>query len=169
MWYKSWYSNKDFLRRVSQDREIECLVKLYLDYGSTFKSNPFFNNYWFRKSINRYFINTNKSNIKFYRRYYYTNNIVGVDHSYLIRNHSGEYFPLRVWVLRYLGWFIISIGWFKPIKSKSPLNKGYSLKSYKNSAIMGFKRKNTNSLLRTKLLLYFFLKNMNSLSRDYVF
>ena len=59
-----------------------------------------------------------KLNSRFFRRYFYTNDTLSIEHSYLIRNKTPEFFPMRTWIMKYAGWVIFSVQWFKPLKIK---------------------------------------------------
>lgn len=118
-WYKHWYSDTSYYQNSKQDKIFIELMKIYLNYGLTYNNNIFFNEYFFTKSkrkIRTNFLNENSS--KFYRRYFYQNLTVGIEHSYLLRNRTGEYFPLRLWLLKYNTWIILCFNCFKPIKKK---------------------------------------------------
>jgi hypothetical protein len=118
-WYKHWYSDTNKQMNIKQDDAFEQLLTLYLDYGSTFKTNPFIHEYWYKKFSKK--IRTTDQefkNIKFFRRFFYTNDTLSIEHSYLIRYRTAEYFPMRHWVLKYGGWIVLQVHWFKPLKTK---------------------------------------------------
>ena len=118
-WYKHWYSDHKYNQSVKEDILITQFTKFYLNHGIIRDSNPFVHEYWYRKTYKkiRYHDQTYQ-NLKAFRRYFYTNERLGIEHSYFIRHKTGEYFPMRIWVMRYGGWLFISLHWFKPLKSK---------------------------------------------------
>lgn len=144
------------------------MVHLYLNYGLTFNSSPLFSSYWYRKSGKYNFIKNHSMNIKFYRRFYYTNTIVGVDHSYLIRHVTGEYFPIRLWLFRYLGWVVLSFSFFKPIKSKYISSRSQTYRANKSAGYITRLRP-TGSLNRSKVLVYMYLSSLNFFKKKYIF
>jgi len=122
-WYKHWYSDSSKSLELKQDDSLEKLITFYLQYGLTFQTNPLIHEYWYRKNMKTVRINLqDKNNSRFFRRFFYTNDTLGIEHSYLIRNKTPEYFPMRTWVFKYAGWVIFSVQWFKPLKFKSKSN-----------------------------------------------
>ena len=79
-----------------QDLIFQDLLKFYLNYGLTFSSNLFFNPYFFAKSLRKYNVDYFTKNLKFYRRFFFSNDTLGIEHSYFLRYKTGEYFPLRL-------------------------------------------------------------------------
>jgi len=145
-WYKYWYSDKYYSLFLKQDYTLEMLLKFYLKYGLTISDNLFLNNYYyFNKKIR-----TIKKQIQYYRYYYYTNITLSIEHNYKLRINTDEYFPMRVWLFRYLNWFIFSIKWFKPLKKKFKKNKISHVGSlYKNNL-------NNLSTFNKRLKIYYY-------------
>ena len=117
-WYRHWYTDKLYSSSINQDFSIKLLLKTFLKYGLYQLNNIFIHEYWYNKKFktkryNKFFI----QNTIFFRRFYFSNNIVGVEHSYLIRKVTPEYFPMKLWLFRYNNWVIISWHWFKPQKT----------------------------------------------------
>lgn len=137
-WYKHWFSDTMHTASLHQDKLLTKLVYLYLNYGLTTKSNPFVHEYWYKASFSKLRVGNVTDYTRCFRRFFYTNDTLGIEHSYLIRNRTPEYFPLKLWLFRYAGWFIISIKWFKPIKTKSR-NRRKGGASYVTSINRGFK------------------------------
>ena len=107
--------------------------------------------------------------MRFFRRFFYSNDIVGIEHSYLLRNHSGEYFSFRLWVMKFLGWVVFSLQWFKPIKKRSKrLGKLGSRGKVLNS-INVINRLPNSGLGRLKTTTYFLLKKLIILKKKYCF
>lgn len=118
-WYRHWYSLKSFQQNSKQDRLFISLLKLYINYGLSFNSFIFFNPYFFNKNFYNYTNNPTNINLKFFRRYYFSNEPLGIEHSYFLRYKTGEYFPIRLWLIRYSNWVILFFNCFRPVKSKS--------------------------------------------------
>jgi len=118
-WYKHWYSDREESVNIKQDQAFEQLINIYLNYGLTFKTNPFIHEYWYRKSSRKIRVfDQDEKNAKFFRRFFYTNDNLSIEHTYLIRKRTGEYFPMRTWIMKYGGWIVICVHWFKPLKIK---------------------------------------------------
>jgi hypothetical protein len=62
----------------------------------------------------------------YFRKYYYAHSTLTIEHSYFIRLKTPEYFPLKLYVLRYMNWLITSIQWFKPMKVSRSYSQKYS-------------------------------------------
>ena len=151
-WYKHWYSDSSTALELKQDDALEKLITFYLEYGLSFKTNPLLHEYWYRKNMKSVRVHMqDRSNSRFFRRFFYTNDALGIEHSYLIRNKTPEYFPMRTWVLKYAGWVIFSVQWFKPLKVKS----SYRLTSRGSSYVGGIAKMTPKVVLskRIKLLL----------------
>jgi len=124
-WYRHWYSDTTRQLNLKQDRAFESLIALYLQHGLTFQTNPFVHEYWYNHRVKTRRIDTQaKLNTRFFRRFFYTNDTLAIEHSYLIRHATPEYFPMRIWVFKYVGWVIISVQWFKPLKTKESRTTG---------------------------------------------
>lgn len=117
-WYRHWYSSKSFQKNFKQDKIFLDLLKLYINYGLSFNNFIFFNPYFFSKNRHNRTLNFTTINLKFFRRYYFSNEPLGIEHSYFLRYKTGEYFPIRLWLVRYSNWVILFFSCFKPIKSK---------------------------------------------------
>ena len=117
-WYNHWYTDNNKASYINQDVTLRKLLSFYLNYGLTTKSSFFVHEYWYNKKY-RYLRLSESTNYSItFRRYFYSNNTLSIEHSYLLRNFTGEYFPLKVWLFRYQGWFILSVKWFKPKKKR---------------------------------------------------
>jgi len=168
-WYKHWFSDSNYKHNLDQDRVSETLIRFYLDYGITYSSNPIYNNYWYSNRFRSLKSNYSTTNMRFFRRFFYTNNIVGIEHSYLLRNHSGEYFALRLWVLKFLGWVVFSVQWFKPLKKKLKHSKFSSTKYKTNSSLNITGGGKNSSLQRLRLISKLFLKKLTVFKKSYCF
>ena len=169
-WYKHWYSDKFFSENLKQDISINNLVKLYLDYGLTFNSNPLVHDYWYKPTLKKLKQTFLKKKMLSYRRFFYTNQALDIDHSYLLRNKTGEYFPMKFWLFRYSGWVIFSVKWFKPFKV-SKKTRFFSKTHLNVSSIFEVSKTHNNltNLKRLKIIIYLFLKKFNSLNKEYFF
>ena len=166
-WYKHWYCDYKHLN-LKQDDTLSLLLDLYLNYGLTFKTNPFIHEYWYKKfskKIRTY--DQAKKNAKFFRRFYYTNANLSIEHSYLIRHKTGEYFPMRHWVMKYGGWIILQVHWFKPLKIKYDKTKHKKSTSF----IGAVSRPNVYkpTIIRLKLILLTLLKSTSWAKNTYIF
>lgn len=151
-WYKHWYSDTFYKSQIQQDLICEKLLKFSINAGSTFQSNPFIHEYWYKPSFRKQRTLVKSNNTKFFRRYYYSHSMLGIEHSYLIRNKNIETFPMRMWVFRFSGWLIFSFQMFKPLKGKNVSLKNNSLDPAHSSSIL-VSNKNKTKTNRVKLLL----------------
>ena len=174
-WYKHWQPDltQNSKENIQQDVLFETLIEAYLNYGFTWKINPFFHEYWYSKLklLKLHRTKFNPSLSKFYRRFYYANNILSIEHSFFIRHKVGEYFPLRIWFLKYLNWVIISFKCFKPIKLKKRVGEG---KRVKSSFLFSINTNSANklgrsNLNRSKLFFIFFKKSVYTSLKLYNF
>lgn len=167
-WYKNWYSDTSYMLNFKQDLIFQDLLKLYIDYGLTFTNNIFFNNYFFmssRKNVKKenFFL----KNLKHYRRFFFSNEILGIEHSYFLRYKTGEYFPMRLWLMRYSNWIIIFFNCFKPIKKKPQKNNFVKKEVHAVSPDLAFK--NNKHYLKRFTLMYLFLNKTIKKSIHYNF
>ena len=167
-WYRHWYTDTLYNQSCHQDLIFEKFVMLYVDYGTNFNQSMFIHEYWYTKPSKAIRLSPLKTYMKYYRKYYYSNTTLGIEHSFLIRNHSGEYFPMRCWILKYNNWIIISLKFFKPLKLKYTTDKSTSLKTSLSSVATSFKYDNSHKL-RLKLFYSYFFKRLSNISNDYTF
>ena len=155
-WYRHWYSDKFYASNLQQDHALEVLISIYLKYGLVFKNNPFIHEYWYKPCFKNIRTTTQSGlNQKWFRRGYYAHSNLSIEHSYLIRHKTIEYFPMRTWVLKYNNWVVFSVQWFKPIKKKIVITKAVS---YLGS--LHLVNRNIGSNKRLKLLIILLLSNL---------
>jgi len=157
IWYKYWYSDTLFKENLHQDNLITTLVSLFFRYGLTYNNNKFLHIFWYKNSIT-----FNKS--KYYKKCYYLNNTLSIEHSFLLRRATEEFFPLKLWLLKYIGWVILSIIWFKPFKKKQ-----LSLSKFTDINLNFFKKNKFSKSKRIKIILIFFIKKINILKKEFIF
>lgn len=163
-WYKHWYSDNNKAVNIQQDKIFTDLILMYLNYGLTYYNNIFFHEYFFSKHSKKdRLLNLTHKN-KYYRRYFYTNTLLTIEHTYLLRKHSGEYFPMRMWHIKYNNWLVITFNCFKPLKKK----KSRKIISKEASSVSSFSNYHTTSLNRFKIL-YLYLKFRYAKVSNYFF
>lgn len=163
-WHKHWYSDSLYAENLHQDNTFTSLIQLYLNYGLTYSTNFFFHEYFYKNNLKaKRLIKNNK--ISSCRRFFYTNTALDIDHSYLLKNKTEEYFPMRLWLLKYMNWVIFSVQWFKPIKKKNNL-KSNSL-SYINSIHETGKPR--HNLTRLKFIILLLSKHYKTSIKEYCF
>ena len=162
-WYNHWFSSNNYSANVTQDSINETFIKHYIDYGVSFNNNIFIHEHWHSKKFRKIRTHPSRAYMQYYRRHYYSNDVVGIEHSYLIRYKTGEYFPLRTWYMKFGGWSIISIQWFKPdkvknsVKFKTPYSRDVTGAYYRQPSSRNDNRFN---LYHAKLLLNFKSKKL---------
>jgi hypothetical protein len=118
-WYKYWFSDSLYASTTQLILTLETLILFYLNYGLSYTSNFFIHEYWYKNLTSSLRLNINKAELNnYFRRFYYSHHILNIEHNYLIRNATPEYFPLKIWVFRYLNWIVFIFQWFKPLKKK---------------------------------------------------
>lgn len=157
-WYKHWYSDVNFRSNYKQQKLFITLLEMYINYGLTFNNNINFNEYFFNSRQKFLRSQSFYTNMKYFRRFFFSNYTLGIEHSYFLRYKTGEYFPMRIWFIKYARWIILCFTCFKPIKKK-PRNKNLIKKEiYALSPNLLY----TNSKaqwIRFKLFFLFFKKN----------
>ena len=168
-WYRYWYSDRMYSLNLQQDKISTDLVKFAINAGSTFNSNPFVHEYWYKPAFKKSRILGKVNRVKFFRRYFYSHSMLSIEHSYLIRNLNVETFPMRMWVFRFNNWFIISAQTFKPLKGRNVSLKDHSLNpSYASSFSTINKRAHRST--RVKFLLSLLkLQQANLIKNSYLF
>lgn len=169
-WHNHWYSDTHMSANLQQDKLFENLLSLYLTYGLNIRENLFIHEYWYanNKRIKTLKLNYPKTKQSiFYRRYYYLNNVVGIEHNFLLRNTTAEYFPLKLWLFKYNNWVILNVTWFKPMKGKNKRN--YSFGSASAANVLHKPKSSYFNQKRLKLLLAFFYTKLVSSTKKYTF
>lgn len=123
-WYNHWYSDKFFQHKLSQDKNFKQLLSYYIKSGLNYSKNPLYHHYWYKKNLSQQYLNSYM--VKFFRRYFYNNSFLGIEHSYFLRTLAAENFPMRIWLFRFNNWLIISFQAFLPIKDVSLSKKNFS-------------------------------------------
>lgn len=155
-WYKHWYSDLNFKENLKQDRSFVSLLKFYLNYGLMFSTNIFFHEYFFNRNLKNIRLSNISTNMKFFRKFYFSNSLLGIEHSYFLRYKTGEYFPLRIWLIKYSNWIILNFNCFKPIKSKGKFKK--SINKEFSAISPNFSMNYANVSFKRYKILYLFLK-----------
>jgi len=117
-WIKHWYSDCNTQENLQHDKVFEKLLLLYLNYGMSYPANIFFHSYYFTKAARTPSFSTPEKNIRYFRRVFYSHPTLPIQHSYLIRKCSSEYFPMRLWHVKYNNWVILAFNCFRPLKQK---------------------------------------------------
>lgn len=124
-------------------RAITYLLLNYTLYGVNFQSNIFIHEYWYKKNKLLRTLPT-KIYMQYYKRFFYTNSTLSIEHSFLIRKKTKEFFNFRPWVFLHNNWFIVIICWYKPPKpylsnSIKESVSGKNISSYKARSSQNFK------------------------------
>ena len=165
-WHRHWYSDSRYSHNLYQDKVFKDLILFYLKSGLTFQFNPFVKGYWHGRNFKNN--NTRGNLVKFFRRFFYSNEFLGIEHSYLVRNLSAELFPMRLWILKYSGWLIFSVQAFKPMKGSSSKTLNFSGVPSSSNSIMLFSKVKLKSK-RTKLIFSFLKSHIFQNSNNYFF
>ena len=166
-WYKNWYSNNNYSSVLKKVNTFESLLSFYVNYGLRFQKPYLYSNFWYKTGSRKPLSNQDR----YYRKYYYAHQTLTIEHSYFIRLKTSEYFPLRLYVLRYNNWLCATLQWFKPVKSTrnaSTIKTNNFLK--KNSTVLSI-NKRMQDRTRIKILMNFLqlLVNKNAKLTKYLF
>jgi hypothetical protein len=167
MWYKNYYSNSYFSSTYKKICNFENLLHIYFTYGLNYNSNIFLHNFWYKNLTKRTTLNYIEKNLSLYfRKYYYSHQTLTIEHSYFLRRKTPEFFPLKLYILRYNNWLVTSIQWFKPLKTKNIAHKtNKNLINKKQASILTRNKNNTTSKLNRTNILFFFLKKHLKISK----
>jgi len=157
IWYKNYYSDFSYSEFYKTITTFEKLLNIYFNYGLYLQNNLLFSNFWYKN----YKPHVNKSNSFFqkyhtslyFRKYYYTNKTLAIEHSYFLRLKTPEFFPLRLYIMSYNNWIIASIQWFKPSKNSSTIKSTKIGKNIINTIITN-NLPSTSQITRLKLISY---------------
>jgi hypothetical protein len=166
IWYKKWYNNLNYTKTLKQVYTFEKLIKFYFKYGIFYYNNLFKNNFWYKILVKKK-DNTPYSNILYFRKYYFSHRTLTIEHTYSIRNTTPEYFPLKLFIIKYNSWFIISVQWFKPFKKHSHKNTSdRTHNNFNNKKLILNTSKVDTSLKSSKKRLLISLFLINSLVKN---
>jgi hypothetical protein len=118
------------------------------------------NEYWYNSKATKIKTLPSRFYMHYYKRNYYSHQALGIEHNFLIRHRTGEYFPLKTWYLSYNNWIIIVMHWFKPNKKRMRLNPmvDHNYLLFKNNTLEN--RSNSHKLKNKRSILNFvYIKN----------
>ena len=169
-WYRHWYSNcnKSYFNNLKQDLIFTHFFKMYVNYGCTFPNSILFHEFFFNKKSKLIRNNIILKNLKYYRRFYFSNYNLGIEHSYFLRYKTGEFFPLRLWVIKYSGWLLLCFNCFKPVKKKFKNIRNTKSELYSLSPNLGYSSR-ISKYNRFKLIFLFYKQKLFKETLNYVF
>lgn len=148
IWYKNWYTNSQYTKTLKIVYSFQKLITNYFKYGIFYQNNFFRHFFWYKNTSSKKNQNTPTPGVKnnlYFRKYYFSHQTLSIEHSYFIRLLTPEYFPLKVYTLKYNSWIIISVQWFKPSKKHTKSNSFFLKK--KHSIVMNSNKK---TFIKTK-------------------
>lgn len=167
MWYKNYHSDFKFSSVFKKISTFENILTAYFNYGLFYQSNPYNTYFWYKNSLR-----SDKSLYKnysslYFRKFFYSHNTLTIEHSYFIRQKTLDFFPLRLYILKYGNWIVASIQWFKPIKTikKSFYNSKNSI-SNNHTLIFPASLNPNRSTKRLTLVLLHYLKYTKNIVRS---
>jgi hypothetical protein len=128
MWYKHYFTDFSYKLMYKLVYNFENLINNYFIYG-LYNYHKLHNVFWYKSFLkNKVIKTTNKiNNPLYFRKYYYSHKTLTIDHSYFVRLRTAEFFPLRLYILKYNNWIVTSVQWFKPLKTQNFTNKTLKL------------------------------------------
>lgn len=167
-WIKHWYAENNTPENIQHDKIFEKLLLLYINYGLSTPQNIFFHDYFFSKLYYRFKFNNLERQSKYFRSFFYSNTVLTIEHSYLIRNRASEYFPMRLWHLKYNSWVLLAFNCFRPLKQKQRTRLLTKKKGVSAFAASLTRSRHYTFLNRFKLLYLYMRKHAkNSLSYNF--
>lgn len=162
IWYRKWYTDLSYGNILKINHTFENILDFYFKYGFFFNKNLFMHDYWYRNTFfKKNFYNQDVKHLNLYfRRYYYAHKTLTIEHTYLLRLKTPEYFPLRLYILKYLNWLLVSIQWFKPSK----LSKSTKITKINTTKLLYKKSNHKFSNSRSKLLITYLRYTFNKLT-----
>jgi len=157
-WYKWWYNDKISTLLYHQDILIERIVYTYINYGTTHTKNTFTSHYWtplsFAKIKN--FANVYMTKVtRYVERVHQTFNEKNTRKA---RVKPSALYNSKIWILRFQNWLILNFYFFQPLK-KFKIEKNKNIKS--STTLLKYTSKiHLKMLLRQKLILFYFFKNV---------
>ena len=112
LWHRFWFKDWGYATTVNQDRNIALLVENYLLHGLDVPNQLFVNPYWYHQTL---------SKIKrplYFRWIMAKNKTLGFRTMYRLRVQTTDFYPMKIWILRYSRWLIVNFYWFQPNKYK---------------------------------------------------
>lgn len=164
-WYNHWYSDTNFFFNSKQDKNLLTLFKVYINYGVSIPTNLFLHEYFFNKKYKNIRKSSYFKNWKFFRKVFFSCESLEIEHTYFTRKKNSEFFPMRLWLIRYSKWLILSFSCFRPIKSK--YNKARHLMKKETHSISPSFTSSAN-LKRIKFI-YLYLKRLFTYNYRYNF
>lgn len=161
-WYKNWSNTKLYSKNLKIFNTFENLTKLYFDYGLAFKTKIFNHYFWYTKTNNALTTPNYVKYRSYFRKYFYSHKTLTIDHSYYLRLRTPEYFPLRVYALKYKNWLLISLKWLKPLKNSRLRGKR---NTYTQPSI--YSRDKTQSPSNRTRLLFFHLIQLSLINTTF--
>jgi len=163
-WYKNWYTDKKYSFFLKKINTFEALIKIYFNYGLFFYHNFFYHKFWYKKPpMFNYQTRTNN----YFRKHFYSHQTLTIEHSYFIRLKTSEYFPLRLYLLKYNNWLIATVQWFKPFKQSSLDRKRSSTSSSPRHTLVSQTERRTIQFLRLKVIISLLKSNPSGQSFNY--
>ena len=166
-WYKHWYTGKFKNPSLQQDVLIQRLLQNFLVYGMKFDNDIFVHEYWMghlmkskRKTPELRSFN------KLYSRFSFTHEFLQIEHSFNLRLETPEFFPMRIWILRYKRWLIVSVKWFKPHKVR---NTKSSPRAKRISQLGGFRVSRSRNTIKDRLKMILLLTQKSVVNKNYIF
>jgi len=156
-WYHQWFNDKNYNLWLQQDLSILKIVYTFLNFGLFCQTNIFTSPYWIKrlKNFNYY----NEFSTKYFRVMNFKNILTKEVSQYNERLRVENLFQSRLWILKFQDWIVINFYSYSPIKKR---RKKKFYKKLDVDSVLGARQNGLKGLKRTKLLLLYFFKKVNS-------
>lgn len=161
-WPKMWYSDTNFASNLQQDKIFTLLLNTYLRYGLYTFKDFFFDMYWYKNQTHAKPSMNHRSFVKYFRWRQYRQDELNINSVQRFRKETIDFFHLTTWILKFGGWVVINLYWFKPHRKKKNI---IAIKKGKKVFADFFPHKRVTSYTNVKRfkLLFFnsFYRNLN--------
>ena len=89
-------SKDKYFKKINFLKSYTFLDNYNLVINTDFSSSIFFHELFYNNKLKNLRTSTEVNNLKYFRRFYFSNDSLGIEHSYFLRYKTGEYFPLRL-------------------------------------------------------------------------
>ena len=168
-WPKMWYSDNDYSSNLQQDKIFETLLNVYLRFGLYIFKDFFYHPYWHYNQQMKSRVTYKNQLMRYFRWKHYRQEELNIDSIQRYRVETIDFFHLTTWILKFAGWVVLNLYWFKPYRKKKNI---IALKKGKKLFLDFFPSPSTptiNNVKRFKITLFNSLYTNTSLKCYYTF
>lgn len=114
-----WYVSRNYAAHLQQDKVFTALLNTYLRHGIYSYQDIFYTPYWYMNQVAAKPLIGPKTYLRYFRWVRYTDKQLHVDSIQRYRLDTLDFFHLTTWILRFGGWVVINLYWFRPYRKKN--------------------------------------------------